>query len=146
LYTLDKLEIVKKSNNSIKPIRYIAITGGTLKSCQKMKLLLKCTSCYCVVAFYKNMNDLEQKEVFYLPDFVLIDINSLLSMTTVDRKIERLEEAIPGVKVVLYYNTFMKYSLFEKKNSQYPVLHAWDSEEKQLAVIEQVLQFKESIV
>ncbi|MEI9959198.1 MAG: hypothetical protein WDM90_23450 [Ferruginibacter sp.] len=146
MYTLDKLNVIKISNNYVKPIRYIAITGGTLKSCQKMKLLLKHTSCYCVVAFYKNINDLEQKEVFYLPDFVLIDINSLRSMASVNKKIERLEETIPGVKVVLYYNTLIRCSLFEKRNSQYPVLHAWDSEETQLATIEQVLQFKECIV
>lgn len=134
---------MNKSNNtdsSLKPVRHITIMGSTAKSCRRLKLLLKQTRYYCLVDCYKNERELINKEVFYLPDCVIMEIRSVYGLFFINKKAEKLKEALPGIKVILYYNMFKRYPLLEKKTRQYPELNAGENEEKQLHSLEAVLQ------
>jgi hypothetical protein len=121
-------------------IRYVAIAGSTPKNCRKIKLLLKRTGCYCLVECFKNSSELELKENFYLPDVAIIEISSLISLIPLNKKIERLKEVIPEIRVIVYYNMLIRYPFFERTKDQYIVLYASDSEETQLLNIEQELE------
>lgn len=134
------MDTITKSNTSFPPVRYITITGSTAKSCRKLKLLLKKTSYYCLVDCYKREKELINKEAFYLPDCVIVEIRSLYGLLFINKKASRLKEALPGIKVVLYYNMFKRYPWLEKKTRQYPEMNAGDDEEKQLHILEAVLQ------
>jgi len=129
-----------KTTNDTLPVRYIAITGATAKSCRKLKLLLKQTSYYCLVDCYKNNEELANKENYYLPDCVIIEVRSLCSIFTVNKKIESLKEVFPGIRILLYYNMLRRYPLLEQKHAQYPSLHLRDEDEKQLLHLENVLK------
>jgi hypothetical protein len=134
------MNVINTREKEPRKIRYVAIAGGTAKNCSKIKLLLKRTSCYCLVECFKNSNELELKEDFYLPDVVIIEISALISLIPLNKKIERLKEVIPGIKVVVYYNMFIRYPFFEKTKDRYTVLYASDSEDTQLMNIELELE------
>lgn len=137
---LPPMKTTTNSSITYRPVRHITITGSTAKSCRRLKLLLKQTNYYCLVDCYKKNEELINKETFYLPDCVIIEIRSLYGLIFINKKIERLKEALPGVKVVLYYNMFKRYPSMEKKCSQYTQLHSGDDDEKQLHSMEAVLQ------
>ncbi len=128
------------TDSSLKPVRHITIIGSTAKSCRRLKLLLKQTRYYCLVDCYKNERELINKEVFYLPDCVIMEIRSVYGLFFINKKAERLKEALPGIKVILYYNMFKRYSLLEKKIRQYTELNFSENEENQLHSLEAVLQ------
>ncbi len=134
------MNTIDNSKSSFKPVRHITITGSTAKSCRKLKLLLKQTNYYCLVDCYKRERELINKEAFYLPDCVIMEIRSVYGLFFINKKAERLKEALPGIKVILYYNMFKRYPLLEKKISQYPELNSCDDEEKQLHSLEAVLE------
>ena len=130
------------NNNPIisRPLRYIAIVGSTPKSCRRLKLLLKGTSYYCLIDCYKNSRELINKESFYLPDCVILESRSLFSMFFIGKQMEKVNEAFPGIKLIIYYNMIKRYPLLEQKNSGYPVFHFIDDEKEQVANLEKVLQ------
>jgi len=134
------MSAINISEKEPRKIRYVAIAGSTPKNCRKIKLLLKHTSCYCLVECFKNSNELELKEDFYLPDMVILEISTLISLIPLHKKIERLKEVIPGIKVIVYYNMLIRYPFFERTKDQYTVIYASDSEETQLLHIEQELE------
>ncbi|MEP7237883.1 MAG: hypothetical protein ABI685_08465 [Ferruginibacter sp.] len=121
-------------------LRYIAITGSTAKSCRKLKTLLKHTGYYCLIDCYKHPVDLEHKDSFYLPDYVIMEIRSLYAMFSVGKKIESLQDVFPNIKVILYYNMLRRCPLLEQKHGQYPTVYAGDEEEKQLHQLSTLLQ------
>ena len=134
------MSVINISEKEPRKIRYVAIAGSSPKSCRKIKLLLKRTSCYCLVECFKNSSELELKEDFYLPDMVIMEISTLVSLIPLNKKIERLKEVIPGIRVIVYYNLFIRYPFFERTKDQYTVLYASDSEETQLQNIELELE------
>jgi hypothetical protein len=140
------VSVVKQMNvsSTIKsdtpPVRYIAITGSTAKSCKKLKLLLKQTSFYCLVDCYKTSDDLVSKESFYIPDCAIVEVRSVCSIFSVGKKIDSLKDVFPGIKVLLYYNMLRRYPLLEQKHGQYPSLHLRDDEQKQLLHLDHVLK------
>jgi hypothetical protein len=134
------MTVIDSSPKEPRKIRYVAIAGSTPKNCRKIKLLLKRTNCYCLVECFKNSNELELKEDFYLPDVVIMEISNLISLIPLNKKIERLKEVIPGIRVIVYYNMLIKYPFFERTKDQYTVLYASDNEEIQLQNIELELE------
>ena len=134
------MTVIDTSPKEPRKIRYVAIAGSTPKNCRKIKLLLKRTNCYCLVECFKNSNELELKEDFYLPDMVILEISSLISLIPLNKKVERLKEVIPGIKVIVYYNMLIRYPFFERMKDQYTMLYGSDSEETQLLAIEQELE------
>jgi hypothetical protein len=140
--TLNVLTMNTNPDNKIvsRPLRYIAIMGSTAKSCRRLKLLLKGTGYYCLVDCYKNSRELNDKESFYLPDCVIIEVRSLFSMFAIGKKAEKLKETFPGIKVVIYYNMIRRYPLLKEKNSEYPAFHFIDDEKEQVRSLEETLQ------
>ena len=134
------MSAIKVSEKEPRKIRYVAIAGSTPKNCRKIKLLLKRTNCYCLVECFKTSNELELKEDFYLPDVVIIEVSALISLIPLNKKIERLKEVIPGIRVIVYYNMYIKYPFFERMKDQYTVVYASDSETTQLERIELELE------
>jgi hypothetical protein len=134
------MNTTNQSSNGFKPVRYITITGSTGKTCRKLKSLLKQTNYYCLVDCYKREKELINKEAFYLPDCVIMEIRTVYGLLFIHKKAARLKEALPGIKVILYYNMFKRYPLLEKKIRQYPEINSCDNEEKQLHSLEAVLQ------
>jgi hypothetical protein len=130
------MTVIDTSPKEPRKIRYVAIAGSTPRNCRKIKLLLKRTSCYCLVECFKNSNELELKEDFYLPDMVILEISTLISLIPLNKKIERLKEVIPGIKVIVYYNMLIRYPFFERTKDQYTMIYALDGEETQLQHIE----------
>jgi len=122
-----------------KPLRYIVITGSTAKTCRQMKLLLKRSSYYCQLEYYKNIDEIEYKEAFYLPDFVIVEVKRVFSLFSLNRKIEQLREIIPGVKVILYNNMLLKNAVYIHKGKQYPIVNATDDEDIMLQKLESAL-------
>ena len=127
---------------SMKPVRYIAVVGSNPKSCRKIKLLLKGTEFYCVVDCYKNSDELQRNESFYLPDCVIVDVRSLTSLLFLGKRIKRIRETIPGAKVIVYYNMLKRYRLLNRKNNLYPDVYCVDDMLKQLHTLELVLREK----
>lgn len=140
LKVIKQMTVIDASPKEPRKIRYVAIAGSTPKNCRKIKLLLKRTNCYCLVECFKNSNELELKEDFYLPDVVIIEISSLISLIPLNKKIERLKEIIPGIRVIVYYNMLIRYPFFERTKDQYTVVYGSDSEEAQLQNIELELE------
>ncbi len=127
------------NKNARKSIRHIAITGSTPKSCRKIKLLLKRTSYHCLIDYYKNSNELAASEAFYLPDCAILEVRSVLSLWFLKQKIQRLQDAFPGVRLIVYYNMSKKCSSTSKKNRPYHELYATDDEDVQVSVLETAL-------
>jgi hypothetical protein len=129
---------ISKTNS--RQVRYIAIADSTAKSCSKLKLLLKNTSYYCLVDCYRNSNELAHKESFYLPDCVILEVRSLYSLFSINKKMQKLQETIPGIKLVLYYNMLRRYPLLEQRNNKYPGVFSTDDEQKQVSSLEDILR------
>jgi hypothetical protein len=130
----------KNSKTNSRQVRYIAITYGTAKSCSKLKLLLKNTSYYCLVDCYKNSNQLANKDAFYLPDCVILEVRSLCFFFSLNKKMQQLKDATPGIKLVLYYNMQRRYPLLEQKYDRYPAVFSTDDEQKQVNTLERILR------
>jgi hypothetical protein len=120
------------------PVRHIAITGGTAKSCKKIKLLLKNSRYYYLVDCYKNIDGMLSNESCYLPDCVILDIRSLYSFYAAEARAEKLKEAFPGIKIILYYNMPRRCPLLVQKYRQYTEVYAGEDEQDQLNKIELV--------
>ena len=128
------------SNNNIPlQLRHIAITDATTKSCNNIRMLVKQSRYNCLVDCYKKSNELAQKELAYLPDCIIMEVRSLYSLFSLDKKIERLLETLPGIKLALYYNMQRRYPLLEQKYKQYFQLHSSDDEKTQLQNLESLL-------
>jgi|GEM_PF-4884156 len=128
------------SKTSLKPVRYIAAVGTNPKSCRKIKLLLKGTNFYCVVDCFKNSAELEKNESFYLPDCVIVEVRSVTSLLFLGKRIQRIKELIPGIKVIVYYNMLKRYRLLNRKDSMYAGVYCVDDMLKQLRTFELVLK------
>ena len=133
--------MMKATNDTIVPLqlRYIVITEATSKSCSNIKLLLKQTGYNCLVDCYKRSNELAQKESAYQPDCIIVEVRSLYSMFSLNKKLEVLFEAMPGIKLALYYNMQRRYPLLEQKYLQYHQLYSTDDEKTQLQNLELLL-------
>ena len=134
-----QMDTKNDSNIATKPVRHIAITGITAKSCKKIKRLLKSTTYYCVVDCYKSTKPVEMCEAFYLPDYVILEISSLPRLLFLQRRIQNIKDLIPGIKVILYYNMQKKYPLLQQWNKQYAVIFATDDDQQQVLKLETAL-------
>ena len=130
------------SNNPIisKPLRYIAIIGSTAKSSRRLNLLLKATGYYCLIDRYKNGRELIGKDNFYLPDCVILETRSLFSMFFLGKQTEKLKEAFPGIKLIIYYNMSKRYPLLEQKHKEFPAIYFNESETEQVKRLEDLLR------
>ena len=124
----------------MKPVRYIAVVGTNPKSCRKIKLLLKGTNFYCVVDCFKNSAEMEKNESFYLPDCVIVEVRSVTSLLFLGKRIQRIEELMPGIKLIVYYNMQKRYRLLNRKDSMHAGVYCVDDMLKQLHTLELVLK------
>lgn len=134
------MDVTLSRKKTTLPVRHIAITGSTAKSCRRLKLLLKNTGYFCLVDCYKTIDELVNKESFYLPDYVIIEIRTMCAILYAAKRIARLKEVLPEIKILVYYNMATRYPLLEQKHRQYPFLHFRDDEQKQLQCLEHVLK------
>ena len=132
----------KDSKASMKPVRYIAVVGSNPKSCRKIKLLLKGTPFYCVVDCFKNSAEMEKSELFYLPDCVILDVRSVASLIFLGKRIRKMRELIPGIKLIVYHNMPKRYHFPGWKNNTYPGVYSVDDMLKQLHTLSQILNEK----
>ncbi|MEO6541905.1 MAG: hypothetical protein ABIN74_12965 [Ferruginibacter sp.] len=105
-----------------------------------MKLLLKDTNYYCLIDRYKSSGELIEKETFYIPDCVIIEVRSMFSMFGSGNKAEKIQETFPGIKVVFYYNMMRRYAMLKEKNCEYPAFHFKDDEKEQVETLKKYLQ------
>ncbi len=129
-----------ESKLNLKPVRYIVITDSTAKSSRRLRSLLKLTSYYCLVDCFKKSSELATTEIFYTPDCAIVEIRSLYSLFSINKKIQDLKEAIPGIKPVLFYSTLCRYPLLEQKFNGYDRFYAHEEEHIQLQCLEAALQ------
>ena len=139
--SINVIKAVSKSNEQVTlQLRHVVITEATSKSCNNIKLLLKQTGYNCLVDCYKKSIELVEKESAYLPDCIIVEVRSLYSMFSLNKKIEALFEAMPGIKLALYYNMQRRYPLLEQKYLQYHQLYSNDDDNTQLKNLELLLR------
>lgn len=134
------MDIKNDSIKATKPVRHIALTGVTAKSGKRIRTLLKGTAYYCVVDSYRSSRPLEICEGFYLPNYVILEIRSLAGLLFLQRRIQNIQELIPGIKVILYYNMRKKYPLLQQRHKQYPAVFATDDEQQQILKLQTALK------
>jgi hypothetical protein len=144
--SMTALKTMTKEKTNPRPLRYLALVGSTGKSHKKLNALLKSTRYYCLLDCYKNIKDLDENKAFYLPDCTIIEIRSVFSLLFMRTKIEKLKDAFPGMKVVLYYNLFRRYPRTEVKNRLHHQLHATDNDETLVYILEAALERKQNSI
>ena len=85
---------------------------------------------------------MEKNESFYLPDCVILDVRSVASLIFLGKRIRKIQEFIPGIKIIVYHNMLKRYHFQGWKNNTYPGVYSVDDMLKQLHTLSQILNEK----